>query len=151
MPQLALGLPHKVNNRGETLRSVGARSARGTDFYLSAAKLALEHGLLLDGTLRLTRANQLGILGFGGDREDGYRPQLEGSTALLRSHNLAVGAEYRMEPDKLGFADDRDWFDLFVAWLPRKNAALTLSYVDLGGIATRRDRRGVYLSLQLGF
>ena len=37
----------------------------------------LAQGLLLNGTVRLTKANQIGILGFGGDKNDSYKPQFE--------------------------------------------------------------------------
>ena len=101
--------------------------------------------------MRLTKANQFGILGFGGDRNDSYRAQFEGSAAYLLSRNLAIGAEYRTKPNNLGIADEDDAFDVFVAWAPYKNVSLTVAYVDLGNIVIRDDQRGVYASLQVGF
>lgn len=151
LPQVAVGVQYKVNNRHDVLRAVGAKSDRGADFYLSATKLVLDQSLLLNGTIRLTRANQLGILGFGGDRNDGYRPEIEVSAALLLSRTIAVGAEYRTKPDNLRFARESDWFDAFVAYFPTKNASFTLAYVNLGSIAGRKNQSGVYLSGQLGF
>lgn len=151
LPQVAVGLQYKVNNRGDVLRAIGAKSDQGADFYVAATKLFLAQSLLLNATVRMTRANQTGILGFGGDRSNAYHPEFEGSAALLLSRHWAVGGEYRTKPDNLRFARESDWYDLFVTWLPAKWASVTLAYVDLGSIATRKHQEGVYASLQLGF
>lgn len=150
-PQVSLGLQVKHNDRGAVLRSIGARDDTGVDVYLAATKLFLAESLLVNATARATRANQLGLLGFGGDRNDDYRLELEGSVAYLVSRNLVVGAEYRMKPDNLGFARERDWADMFVAWLPNKNVSLTFAWLEAGSIATFDRQRGPYVSLQLGF
>ncbi len=151
MPQVALGVQFKHNEEGAVVRSVGARSASGTDLYLSATKLLLGQGLLLNGTVRWTRANQFGLLGFGGDRSNAYRPQAEASAAYLLGRQWAVGAEARTKPDNLGFAREQAAWDAFVAWAPTRHLSLTLAYVALGDIATLRDQRGWYLSAQAGF
>jgi hypothetical protein len=151
MPQLALGLQHKRNDREAIVKAVGARSASGTDVTLSATKLMLEQSLLWNVTLRATKANQLGILGFGGDRRDRYSAQLEGSAAWLLNKRTAVGLEYRGKPNNLGFADESDWADVFVAYFPNKHLSLTAAYVRLGEIATFRRQSGWYFSLQAGF
>ena len=56
------------NHDGDFVKGavVGAKRDSGVDFYVSATKLLLEQNLLLNGTLRATKANQLGLLGFGG-------------------------------------------------------------------------------------
>jgi hypothetical protein len=151
MPQIAVGLQHKRNNRGALLAAIGAESDSGTDVYLSATKLFLAQGLLLNGTVRFTQANQVGLLGFGGDQHDGYRPQFEASAAYLLKRKLAIGAEYRTKPDNLGIAREDDWYDVFVAWAPSRNVSLTVAYVDLGNIVIKDHQRGVYVSLQVGF
>jgi hypothetical protein len=151
MPQVAIGLQYKKNNQGAVLDFIGAKDDSGTDFYVSATKLLLARGLLLNGTLRLTKANQIGILGFGGDRNDSYEPQLELSAAYLLSRKLVVGAEYRMKPDNLGIAGEDDWFDLFVAYAPTRHVSVTVAYADLGNIVIKDHQRGVYASLQVGF
>ena len=151
LPQVALGLQYKSNDQSSVLQAIGARHDSGTDLYLSATKLYLDQSLLLNGTVRLTRANQAGILGFGGDRNDSYRPQLEASMAYLLSRTLAVGAEYRMKPNNLGIAREDDWYDAFIAWAPLKRVSLTLAYAHLGNIVIHDDQRGLYLSLQVGF
>ncbi len=149
MPQIAMGLQYKKNDQGAVLHAIGARSDSGTDFYLSATKLFLGQSLLLNGTLRLTKANQIGLLGFGGDRNDSYKPEFEGSVAYLLSRNLAIGAEYRAKPNNLGIALEDDWYDAFVAWAPNKHVSFTLAYADLGNIVIKDHQHGVYLSMQL--
>ena len=151
MPQVAIGAQYKRNDQGAVLDFIGAESDSGTDVYVSATKLMLAHGLLLNGTLRFTKANQIGILGFGGDRHDGYRPQLELSAAYLLTRTLAIGAEYRTKPDNLSIAGEDDWKDVFIAWAPNRRVSLTVAYVDLGNIVIRDHQRGVYASLQVGF
>lgn len=151
VPQVAVGVQRKRNDQRAVLAFVGAQSHRGSDFYVSATKLYLARSLLLNGTVRFTKANQFGILGFGGDLRNGYRPQFEGSAALLLNRHLAIGAEYRMKPNNLGIAREDDAWDAFVAWAPNKHLSLTLAYVDLGNIVIADDQRGWYASLQVGF
>jgi hypothetical protein len=150
MPQISVGLQYKHNNRGDLLHAIGASSASGTDIYVSATKLFLAQGLLLNGTVRFTKANQIGILGFGGDEHSSYSPQLELSAAYLLSRKLAIGAEYRSKPDNLSIAHEDDWYDLFVAWAPMKHVSVTLAYADLGNIVIEDHQRGVYASVQVG-
>ncbi|GAB2501115.1 DUF3034 family protein [Arenimonas alkanexedens] len=151
LPQISVGAQYKKNDQPGVLAFVGAQDDSGVDYYVSATKLYLAQSLLLNGTVRFTKANQFGILGFGGDRNDSYEAQFEGSVAYLLSRNLAIGAEYRTKPDNLGIADEDAAWDVFVAWAPIKNVSLTVAYVDLGNIVIRDDQRGVYASLQVGF
>ena len=150
LPQVAVGVEYKANDRGAVLRAVGARDEHGIDVYASATKLYLAQGLLLTATLRATRANQFGLLGFGGDRHAGYRLQPEASVAYLVDRRVAIGAEYRSKPDNLGIAREDAAWDAFVAWAPNRHVSLTLAWVDLGNIIVARQR-GAYASLQLGF
>lgn len=151
LPQISVGLQHKRNDRGAIVRAVGAKDDKGTDYYISATKLFLAQSTLVNATVRATKANQIGILGFGGDKNDSYKAQIEGSVAYLLSRNLAIGVEYRMKPDNLGIAKEDDWKDIFVAWAPTKNVSLTAAYVDLGNIVIRDNQKAFYISAQIGF
>ncbi|QDZ06823.1 DUF3034 family protein [Sphingomonas panacisoli] len=151
LPQIAIGVQYKLANQGAIIRAVGGRQSRGTDFYVAATKVVLSKSLVLDATMRLTKANQFGLLGFGGDKVDRYRPQFEGSAAVLLTPRLVIGAEYRSKPDNLGFAREQGGYDLFAAWSLMRNITLTAAYTDLGDIATFRSQRGAFLSLQGGF
>jgi Protein of unknown function (DUF3034) len=170
MPQIAAGLQFKsLGSTGldATLTALGAKRS-GMDAYLSATKLLLAQGILVNGTLRATKANQNGLLGFGatlGGAKQGYELLPEVSVAILLRNNLAIGAEYRKMSNRLQVAGNAaglgdglrssDWKDLFIAWAPSKNLSLTLAYVDLGLIvpATTAKRRqtGAYLSAQVAF
>ena len=150
LPQVAVGVQYKANDRGALLHAIGARDDHGVDVYASATKLYLAQGLLLNATLRATKANQFGLLGFGGDRNGGYRLQPEASAALLLDRRSAIGVEYRAKPDNLGIANEDDAWDAFVAWAPNRHVSLTMAYVDLGNVVIA-SQHGVYASLQLGF
>lgn len=155
MPQLSLGVQHKRLRDGALPLAVGARDREGTDVYLSASKLFLAgpggRQLLLNGTLRSTRANQLGLLGHGGDRDGGRSLVWEGSVALVLNPRWVLGLEVRQKPDNLGFAREQAWRDAFLAWFPNKQVAVVAAWAELGDIATLRDQRGAYLSLQLSY
>ena len=155
MPQISLGVQHKRQLDFAIPGAVGARDDSGTDVYLAASKLflgaAFDRHLLVNATLRSTRANQAGLLGFGGDRKAGRSLVLESSVAVLLDPRWAIGVEYRQKPDNLGFAREDDWKDAFVAWFPNKHVAVVAAYADLGSIATLDKQRGAYLSLQASF
>ena len=102
-------------------------------------------------TLRETRANQYGILGFGGDKNDDYKLQFEGSIAYLLSRQLVLGVDCRTKPDNLSFAKEENAGDIFLAFFLNKNISLTLAYAMLGDIATQKEHNGLYVSLQAGF
>jgi hypothetical protein len=162
LPQVAVGVQIKRSDAGAlapTLSALGAKDT-GTDVYLSATKLLLAHGVLVNATLRATKANQNGLLGFGGTQHTSARWLPEFSLAKLLRRDLAVGVEWRAKPDNLNPSvlgdalKEDDWADLFVAWAPNKHLSLTLAYVDLGrivpGLAPKRQT-GAYLSAQVAF
>ena len=158
MPRVAIGAEFKRLKPGPAvggvLDSVAAKR-NGIDYYLSATKLFLAQGVLVNGTLRMTKANQNGLLGFGSSDKGGYSVQPEVSVAWLLRKDLAVGAEYRFKPDNLAFAGapfaEDDWKDLFIAWAPTKNLSITAAYVDLGNIVGHTKQTGGYLSVQLAY
>ncbi|MGV8995751.1 MAG: DUF3034 family protein [Parvibaculaceae bacterium] len=151
LPQISAGIQYKENDRGSLVAALGATSNNGTDYYLSATKLFLAQSLLVNATVRATKANQFGLLGFGGDLHDKYSAEFEGSVAYLVNRNLAFGAEYRTKPDNLSFAKETDAYDLFAAWFINKHLSATLAYVNLGEIALQGQQKGLYVSLQGGF
>ncbi len=151
LPQLAAGLQYKENEQGDVVRSVGAKDDRGTDFYLVATKIVLEQSLLYSVTLRSTKANQIGILGYGGDKNDTAQLRVEGTLAYLLNQHWAAGIEYRQKNDNLKIAKEDDWADGFVSWAPTKNISLTVAAVSLGSIVLQNNQQGLYSSLQVGF
>jgi hypothetical protein len=167
MPQFAVGAQFKTTDAGalaNTLTNTLGASTSGTDLYVSATKLFLAQGILVSGTLRATKANQGGLLGFGSSRNNNYQFMPELAVAYLLRKDLAIGFEYRAKPDNLnnilgsGVLKEDAWQDLFVAWSPTKNFSLTAAYVDLGQIAptpfvggVTRRQTGYYLSAQFAY
>jgi len=155
MPQISLGLQHKKNRDFLVPGVAGALDDEGTDIYLAFSKLWLagfmHRNLLVDFNLRSTQANQLGLVGFSGDKNTQREWLAEGSLAVLLNRYIAVGMEYRQKPDNLSFASEDDWYDLFVAWFPTKSVSLVAAYAQLGSIAGYDAQSAWYLSLQGSF
>jgi hypothetical protein len=190
MPQVSLGVQHKRNRDFGSGVDVpylgnvgvpallGARDDSGTDYYLSATKVFLGipagRNLLLNATLRATRANAFGLLGFGRevvnpldgellDRDNGYELEYGLSAAMFVHPNVVVGTEYRSQSNRLDnqpvlgllgaprLAREDDVWDLFVAWLPNKHFSVTGAYVDLGNLPFQADSRAAYVSLKFSY
>ena len=105
LPQIAVGAMYKKNKGIEGLGALGvtnvtqlgAKADHGYDYYVAATKIVFEYSLLLNATVRATRANQMGLLGFGGDQGSRTKLMPELSAAYLVTRKLAVGAEYRQQ------------------------------------------------------
>ncbi len=161
LPQIAVGAMYK-RNKGigglgalgvYNVKQLGAKDDHGVDYYVSATKILFEYSLLLNGTLRATCANQMGILGFGGDINDSYRLMPEVSAAYLINRKLVAGIEYRQKPHNLGVDKEKAYYDAFIAYFPNKHLSLTAAYAELGDITVFNPKKqhGLYLSLQAGF
>jgi hypothetical protein len=151
-PQVAVGMQWKHNQDFDFIpKALGARHSSGVDLYLAATKVYLDGPLgrtwLIDVTLRGTEANQLGLLGFGGDRGN-WRVVAEGSAGMFVSDQVVLGGEYREKPDNLRIYREDDFSDVFVAWFPWKYLSLTVAYANLGNIANKPAQHGPYVSLQ---
>lgn len=151
IPQISAGAQYRKNLDAPIAAFVGAAKDEDLDLYISATKLVLAHSLLLNGTARLTRANQFGLLGFGGDKQQNRTLEFEGSVGYQLSRSFVVGGEYRTKPDNLSIAKENDAFDIFAAWAIDDNFTLTAAYVDLGNIVIEDKQRGAFLSLQAAF
>ncbi len=154
-PQLSIGLQFKRNRDFTVPQALGARRRSDTDLYASATKVWLSgiagRNVLANLTVRATRANQFGLLGFGGDKNDAYQLKAETSVAMLLRDDLALGAEWRAKPDNLSVFAEQDATDLFIAWFPSRHLSTTFAFVDLGNIANKPRQRGWYLSLQAAY
>lgn len=158
LPQVSVGVEHKINDDKTVVGGALGLKRSGTDFYIAATKLFLGQNLLLNTTVRFTKANQYGILGFGGlgGKDQHYRPTFEASAGYLVTRKLAVGAEVRTKSNRLQGALGGDSFredaayDIFGAYALGRNLSLTAAYVDLGHIALA-NQHAAYLSLQVGF
>jgi len=161
MPQVAVGVMVKRNKGigglgalGVTnVKQLGAKDDNGYDVYVAATKILFEQSLLLNGTLRATKANQMGLLGFGGDEGDSMKLMPEVSIAYLVTRKFVVGAEYRRKPHNLGVDREKSYYDVFAAYVPNKHVSVTAAYAYLGDITVfnPKKQKGWYLSLQTGF
>ncbi|WP_144392434.1 DUF3034 family protein [Pleionea sediminis] len=147
-PMLSLGVQFKKLDDPTVPFALGAAKRSGTDFYIAASKLHLGalggYNWLWNTTLRRTKANEMGLLGFGsGTKEAKWMAEI--STAIILDPELALGIEFREKPDNLQL-DESNWSDIFIAWFPNKNVSATLAYVDLGKIATIKGQTGWYMS-----
>lgn len=150
-PQVVLGVEHNALRDPAAALAAGARATKGTDLYVSAARAWIAgpaaRTTLLNVSVRHSRANQFGLLGYGGD-DQGGKVHLEAAVAMFLSRGWAVGAEYRQKPDNLSAQTENDAFDVFVSWFPDKRLSLTGAWVMLGDVAGAPDQSGFYLSLQ---
>lgn len=151
MPAIAIGAQYKNSNNDAVVRAVGAKDDKGVDYYVSASKLILSRSILASATVRATKANQIGLLGFGGDQSNSYTLQAEGSLAWQLSRRFAIGGEYRAKPNNLGIAREDDWFDLFGTYAFNKHLTAAVAYADMGSIASVGKQRGVLFSLQASY
>lgn len=152
LPQFSLGLQYKTHRDFALPHAVGARDNNGVDIYLAASKVLFDQvagrNLLLNTTLRATKANQTGLLGFGSAGSNNYQLLFEGSAVVLLNYNLALGLEFKQKPDKLAFAREQHWRDIFAAWFVNKHFSLVAGYADLGSIAGFNRQQGYYFSIE---
>ncbi len=151
-PQMAVGVQYKELENDAIASAIGAQDTdHGTDLYLAVSKAHLGvlwgYNLVWDLTLRATKANQFGLLGYGGDNNDSHEVMAEAAVAALLSRQLAIRFEYRQKPDNLSALEEEDAHDVFVAYLPNKQFNITFAWADLGIIAGEDNQSGAYVSL----
>lgn len=156
VPQVAVGALIKHNEDFDFVpQLLGAKDGTGVDYYIAATKLYLDavfgRNVLLGGTLIATKANQFGLLGFGGDKRDDYQLKPALSAALMLTDNLLLGMEYRYKPDNLSVFNENDAKDVFITWFPHKRFSVTAAVADLGDIADKNNQTAWYLSGQISY
>jgi Protein of unknown function (DUF3034) len=168
MPQFAVGLVYK-NTSGPLMdflnTNLGIKKT-GTDVYGAVSKIVNIGGknVLLNGVLRASKANEMGLLGFEGGTTAGaktsYSIKPEISAELFASSNVIFGAEYRAQPSNGVTATDpvihqNSAYDFNVVYVASKNITLTAAYVSLGQVApavngsNRQD--GMFVQAQVNF
>ncbi|WP_105166822.1 DUF3034 family protein [Pseudoalteromonas sp. T1lg23B] len=148
-PQLSVGVQHKSLQDGTVATLVGAEHTSGNDVYVAMSKLHLGalngYNWFWNITARYSEANQIGLLGFGGNNVD-KQWLLEGSSAVFLSREFALGVEFREKQNNLGLGESH-WRDVFIAWLPNKSISVTAAWLDLGSIAGVDKQTGWYVSI----
>ncbi len=152
LPQFTAGVQYR-RLRDDTLPLLlGARDGSDVEAYLTVSRLFLngpfKRNLLLSAGVRATRANQLGLLGYGGDRGNSHELVFEGAAALFLNPQWAIGAEYRGKSGNLSAAPEDDWTDLFIGYFPNPHLSVALARLNLGDIAGQTNERGYYLNVQ---
>ena len=150
-PQISVGVQFKKAENSPLPLLLGARDTSDVEFYVAATKILLPERLLLNATLRSTRANQLGLLGFGGPFDNSRDLQIETSVGYLLDRRTLVGVEYMSKKNRLPSSNEQDWFDAFIAYFPRKSVSVVAGYADLGALGMLGDQHGLYSSIQVGF
>jgi len=170
MPQFALGMVYKKasgNLVDNVLTPALGINSSSTDVYAVASKIVNVGGknVLLNGVLRATKANQMGLLGFGGGStagaKTGYSIEPELSVEMFAADNVVFGAEYRAQPSNSvagteGVLHQNSAYDLNVVYVANKNLALTAAYVGLGQVApgvvnSSNNQNGMFLQAQVNF
>ncbi len=163
IPQVSAGAVFTQSRNKTLVEYIGSRPD-GITYYVAATKLLFDaffgRDVLLDADLIETKANQLGLLGFGAAHDNGYHAEFGGSVAVLLNRGLAVGAEYRTQPmEQKAVGQQNNYADLFVAWFPAKHLSITAAYAYLGDVApavdsppgSTKNQSAFYLSTQLAF
>jgi len=156
LPQISVGAQYKYNEDFNFVpKLLGAKDRSGVDYYVAASKLFLGaingYNLLLNANLHATKANQFGLLGFGGDKHDNYRVYPAVSAAVMLSDNWLIGSEVRYKPDNLSVYQENSAQDIFMTWFPHRNVSITGAYIDLGRIANKDNQTGWYVSGQINY
>lgn len=155
LPQISIGIQHKTVLDFAIPSAVGALDDSGTDIYLSAAKVWLDgighRTVLLNLNARMSKANQIGLLGFGTLGDDDYDITFEAAFGVFLNRNWLIGTEYKQKSDRLSAVKEDDWHDVFITYLPNKSFTVTAAYINLGTIAGSKDQSGYYLSIQGSF
>ncbi|MDA3921816.1 MAG: DUF3034 family protein [Salinisphaera sp.] len=153
--QFSAGARYTHNSDFAIPRRLGASDASGVDYYLAWSKVFLAaiagRNVLLNATARATRANQIGLLGFGGDRNNGYDVLGEFGAGVFLDPHWLIGGEYKQQPNNLSAVNADEWKTIFVAYVPNHYLAITGAYVDLGAVAGLTHQTGYFISLQTGF
>jgi len=153
-PLVSVGLQYKSLLDSNIADAFGSDDAAGADVYISVARAWIDgvahRTTVLNVNMRNSNANQLGLLGFGGEGSD--REWLfEGAAAWYLNRHWALGVEYREKPDQLVAFKEDDWADVFLVYFPNKSMSVTAAYLKLGDIVGQENQTGWYVSLQGAF
>lgn len=155
VPAISVGAQFKHVLDFDVPKAVGADDDWGVDVYAGATKLFLGavggHHLLLSGAVRASRANELGLLGFGGPGRDNYDFHFEGAAAIFLTRRVAVGYDFRHKSSDLGAFDEDPWHDVFIALVPSHHFKVVAAWARLGQVAGLGHQGGGYISIQGSF
>ncbi len=155
IPAIAFGAQFKHMLDFDVPKAVGADDDFGVDLYAGVTRLFLGglfgHNVLLGGVVRASKANEIGLLGFGGPGRDNYQFQFEGTAAVFLTRRVAIGYDFRQKSKNLRAVNEDPWQDVFLAVVPSRHFKLVAAYARLGEVAGLGHQDGAYLSIQGSF
>ena len=152
IPAVTAGIHFKYNSRidqidkglGRGISALGYDKPFGIDWTLTASKTIIEpifsRPLIITAGLRLSRAAQMGLFGFGDD----YRASFEGSIVYWPIEQIAVGYEFRQKHDPLHgipgilFQED-SWHTILVAWIVNNRITIAGVIGFVGDVGNTED------------
>ncbi|MEI6351018.1 MAG: DUF3034 family protein [Verrucomicrobiota bacterium] len=169
LPALTVGVSYKYNDGiadinqklGGALTTIGYDSNQGVDYTVTATK-AFPHlfgrPLLITGGLRVSKAAQLGYLGFG----DKYRPTFEGNIAYGLNDWLWLAGEFRgkanpyqqiTNPVKGGNLIQREdnWWTVGAAFVINPHATVTVGWGHFGPVLNTDENKAVAIQAKYEF
>lgn len=150
LPAVTVGVHYKYNEDihdidrrlGGALKGIGVNDNDGLDFTLTATKPVgvLGRSVLVSAGTRVSRAAQLGLLGF----TNNYHLTFEGSALMLLTDKIAVGAEYRQKADDLeripGVIENEDsWWDVHAAYIINDHMNIYATIGNAGAVLNHTD------------
>ena len=169
LPAVTIGASYKYNDGisdinqrlGGALTGIGYDKDSSTDFTLTATKAfpkVFGRPLILTGGLRLSKAEQLGYLGFG----DKYRATFEGNVVYLVTDWLGLATEFRgkanayqqiANPVKGGNLIDREdnWWTVGAAFVLNPHATVTVGWGHFGPILNTTENKGLAVQAKYEF
>ena len=151
LPAITAGFHFKYNDSirkidrrlGGALQGIGLDKSNGVDYTLTAtkmfAKLAFGRPVILTGGLRLSKAAQIGLLGFG----DECALTFEGSVACLATDWLLLAYEIRQKEnpyDKIDgiIGDEDNWHAISATFIVNEHLTLLAAWLYAGNVANAR-------------
>ena len=132
---------NQINRRlGKAFSAIGMDKNYGVDYTLTATKmfptLAFGRPVIVTGGARLSKAAQLGLLGFGKT----YRGSFEGSVVCLPTDELVLGYEFREKRNPYGkipglIGDEDNWHALSASVIVDKHLTVSVLAGLLGHVA----------------
>jgi hypothetical protein len=160
LPAVTAGAQFKINDGiasindqlGRALSSIGYEHKNGVDFTLTATKAfpnVFNRTLLISTGLRVSKASQLGYVGFG----DTYRPTFEGNIAYSLTPRLWLAGEYRQKAnpyDRIGnlVRPERSWWTTGLAFIVNNHATVTAGYGHFGNVLDTYENKGFALQVK---
>lgn len=160
LPAITAGAQFKINDGiasindqlGGALSSIGYEHKNGVDFTLTATKAfsnVLNRTLLITTGVRLSKASQLGYVGFG----DTYHPTFEGNIAYSLTPRLWLAGEYRQKTNPYGsigtlVRPERSWYTAGLAFIINNHATVTAGYGHFANVLDTYENKGWALQVK---